>query len=92
MIVYCQVDLLIPMAHSLKDKRRVIKSLQDKLTNKYNVAVSEIDNNDIWKNSTLGIVSISKDNVFLEKLMESIIDYIEQFNNIQLLNYTLEYY
>ncbi len=86
------IDLQIPMAQSLKDKRRVIKSLTDKCKNRFNVAVAEVDNKDLWKNAKLGLVTITGDRRYLEKVINKIIKYIESFPEINLYNYDIDYY
>ena len=91
MIVYCKVQLRFPVAHSLKDKRNLLNSLKDKLQNNYNIAVAEIAGSNFCKKATLGLVSINKDFVYLEKVINRIIEFIDCFNGVQLVNYCLEY-
>ncbi|MFW5788111.1 MAG: DUF503 domain-containing protein, partial [Halanaerobiales bacterium] len=80
------------MAVSLKDKRRLLNSLQDKLNNKFNIAIAEIEDNDFWKKSVLGLVSISNKNVQLEKLLNKIINFVDQFEGVILVDYSVDYY
>ncbi|MDZ7673026.1 MAG: DUF503 domain-containing protein [Halanaerobiales bacterium] len=86
------VSLQIPMAQSLKDKRRTIKSLSDKCKNKFNVAVAEVDKNDLWKNSELGLVTVAGDKRYLDKVINKLIKFIEDFPGIILYDYTVDYY
>jgi len=51
----CKVKLRLPENLSLKGKRRVLKSITARVRNKFNVSVAEIDDNDLWQLSTLGI-------------------------------------
>ena len=44
-----QLDLLLPEANSLKDKRRIIKSLKDRLHNRFNCSVAETEHQDVWR-------------------------------------------
>ncbi|MEM7166736.1 MAG: DUF503 domain-containing protein [Planctomycetota bacterium] len=53
--------LHIPQAGSLKDKRQVIRSLRDRLFSRFNVSVTEVDQNDKWQRATLGIATVSRD-------------------------------
>ena len=91
MIVYCKLELYLPTVRSLKEKRSIIKSLQKKLQNKFNIAIAEIDKNDIWKNTVLGVVSISNNSSNLESMISNIIDFIDDFYEAQISNYTIEY-
>lgn len=87
-----KVSLQIPMAQSLKDKRRIIKSLTEKCKNKYNVAVAEVDKKDLWKNSDLGLVTVAGDKMYLDKVINKVIKFIEEFPGIILYDYTIDYY
>ena len=53
------LEIYIPEAHSLKDKRQVLRSLKDRLRGKFNVAVAELDGQDSWQRSVVGVVSLS---------------------------------
>ena len=91
MIVFCKVKLRLYMVQSLKDKRSIIKSLQKKLQQKYNIAISELENNDNLKKSMLGIVSIANDNIYLEKITNQIIGFIDEVPEVEIINYDVEY-
>ncbi len=92
MIVYCELELRLPMARSLKDKRSILKSLSQKLDNKFNIALAEMDSNDLWKTSLLGIVSVSSSRAQLESTINRVIDFVDDFSGVMLVNYTLDYY
>jgi len=66
------LELRIEGAQSLKDKRQVLRSLKDKLRNGFNVAVAELDTNDLWQRATLGVVSISGSQDYLQGLMQNV--------------------
>ena len=55
------LEIHIPDAHSLKDKRQVLRSLKDRLRARFNVAVAELDRQDTWQRSLVGVVSLSND-------------------------------
>ena len=71
-IAYLTLEIRIEAAHSLKDKRQVVRSLKDRLRNSFNVAVAEIDVTDLWQRATLGVVSISDSRDYLEGLMRNV--------------------
>ncbi len=52
------LEIYIPEAHSLKDKRQVLRSLKDRLRGKFNVAVAELEGQDSWQRSVVGVVSL----------------------------------
>ena len=86
----CTVELRIPMSNSLKQKRGVIKSLIAKLKNRYNVSVAEVEQNDNLKLATIGIVTISNQRQQVERSLEKVVRFIEDFNDILLLKDTME--
>ena len=71
-IAFLTLELRIEGAHSLKDKRQVLRSLKDKLRNKFNVAVAELDATDLWQRATIGVVSISGSQDYLQGLMQNV--------------------
>ena len=71
-IAFLTLELRIEGAQSLKDKRQVLRSLKDKLRNGFNVAVAELDANDLWQRATVGVVSISGSQDYLQELMQSV--------------------
>jgi uncharacterized protein YlxP (DUF503 family) len=72
MIAYLTLELRIEAAHSLKDRRQVVRSVKDGLRAHFNVAVSELDPTDAWQRATLGVVSISGSRSYLEGLMQNV--------------------
>lgn len=72
MIAYLTLEIRIEGAHSLKEKRQVLRSLKDKLRGSFNVAVAELEQSDLWQRATLGVVSISDSRDYLRGLMENV--------------------
>lgn len=71
-IAFLTLELRIEGAQSLKDKRQVLRSLKDKLRNGFNVAVAELDASDLWQRATIGVVSISGSQDYLQGLMQNV--------------------
>ena len=63
-------------SHSLKDKRRVIKSLKDTLSNKFNVAVAETDEQDVWQTAEIGIATVGTDTPFVHSVLSTVENYV----------------
>lgn len=68
------LELRLEYAHSLKDKRQVVQSLKERLRHKFNVAVAEIDGQDLWQRATLAAVTVSPSHEFAEKVLRSVED------------------
>jgi uncharacterized protein len=71
-IAYLMLEIRIEGAHSLKDKRQVVRSLKDRLRNSFNISIAEIEVTDLWQRATLGVVSISPSRDYLEGLMRNV--------------------
>ena len=72
MIAYLMLEIRIEGAHSLKDRRQVLRSVKDGLRNSFNVAVAEMEPSDAWQRATLGVVSISHSRDYLDGLMRNV--------------------
>jgi len=83
----CTINLYFPDSHSLKDKRSIIKSIKLRIRNNFNVSVSEINNYDLWKNTTLGIACIGNEKRYLNGVLNEVIKFIELQNKLQLINF-----
>jgi len=66
------LELRLENSFSLKDKRQVVRSLKDRLRRKFNVAVAEIDYQDLWQRAALAAVTVSSDHNYAEKLLQSV--------------------
>ena len=66
------LEIHIPDAHSLKDKRQVLRSLKDRLRGQFNVAVAELDHQDVWQRSLVGVVSLSNDERHLRESLDRV--------------------
>ena len=87
----CKVSLRIPENMSLKGKRQVIKSITSKIRNKFNVAVAEVDNNDVWQASTIGISCLSNNKRHTNEVLSRVVNFIQAGRfEIELLDYEIE--
>jgi len=69
-IALLTLDVHIPHAQSLKDKRMVIRRMKDRLQSKFNVAVSETDHQDLWQRTQISVVTVGPDEGFLQKVLD----------------------
>lgn len=82
--------IFIHGSNSLKEKRMVLHSLKAKLRDNFNVAVAQIDDEDKWQKSTLAVVGVEKDRKNMNSILSNIINFIEKFNSIDLINCEME--
>ena len=85
-VIVMKVSLKADWAHSLKEKRMVVKSIIAKLQNKFNISVGEIENQDIHNLITIGIAGIALDAKVCDSTIENIINYIEEITDAEIIN------
>ena len=87
----CKVELRLPENLSLKGKRWVLKSITMRVRNKFNVSVAEVDNNDLWQLSTLGICYLSNDKRHTNEVLSKVVGFIINGRfDVEILNYEIE--
>jgi len=86
------LEIHILDAQSLKDKRQVLRSLKDRLRAHYNVAVAELEHQETWQRSRVGVVSISSDAGHLEKMLAEISAESERLLGRDLVSQSLEFF
>lgn len=84
------IDLMIPGNNSLKGKRRVLKSLKDKIRGRFNISIAEVGNKDLWRRINLGIAVVSDDRRQANRILSKVIELIELANDTELLDYEME--
>lgn len=86
-----QLSLTIPGAMSLKDKRRAIRSLKDRLGARHNISVAEVDHLDEHRRSLIAVVMVSNDRRFTESCLSKIVDEVRGHRSVSLLDYGIEW-
>lgn len=71
-IAVLSLELRLDESHSLKDKRQVVKSLKDRLRARHNVAVAEIDYQDLWQRGLVAAVTVASDQAVAENTLRSV--------------------
>ncbi len=82
----CLVSLHIPSSGSLKAKRLVLRRIKDRVRNKFNVSIAEVDHFDLWQRSTLGVAVVSKDSRFADQVIANVVGFIESDRNINVIS------
>jgi len=67
------LELHLTEAQSLKDKRQVLRSLKDRLRQNFNVAVAELDFEDTWQRSVVGVVTLSNEEQYVEEALQKVL-------------------
>ena len=88
----CKIQLRISESRSLKAKRRVIKSLVNRLKNRFNVAVAEVEALDAHQFAVLAAVSVSNDAAHVNKIISHVITFVETNVDAELVDYETEFF
>jgi uncharacterized protein len=80
----CEIRFKVVGARSLKDKRKVLKSLKDRFS-RLNLSVAEVDDNDKWQACTLGLACVSNDTGFINSIFDRIIHGFEDEGETEIL-------
>ena len=86
-----RVDLRLRDVHSLKEKRRIVKSVSADLMRTFNVAVAEVDHQDLWQRTTLGIAAVSSSAGHLDRVLHSVERTARSRNDAEVLSVEVEY-
>jgi uncharacterized protein YlxP (DUF503 family) len=84
------LELHIPQAQSLKDKRQILRSLKDKLRGHFNVAVSELEYHDTWQRSVVGIVTLSNEQQHVEESLQKVLAEADRILGPVLISHAVE--
>jgi uncharacterized protein YlxP (DUF503 family) len=87
----CKISLRIPENASLKGKRQVLKSITSRVRNKFNVAVAEVDDNDVWQVATIGICCVSNNGRHANQVLSRVVEFVVNGRfDVEILDYGIE--
>jgi uncharacterized protein YlxP (DUF503 family) len=84
------LEIHIPDAQSLKDKRQVLRSLKDRLRAHFNVAVAELDFEDTWQRSVVGVVTLSNEEHHVEEALQKVLAEADNILGPMVVGHTVE--
>lgn len=85
-----QLELSVPDAFSLKDKRRVIKSLKDRIAHGHNVSIAEVGALDEHRRAVLGIAMVANDSRYVEGGLSKLVDFVRAVPQVSLIDYQID--
>jgi uncharacterized protein len=89
-IVAAMITLIIPENDSLKGKRRVIKSLIERVRHKFEAAVAEVGDNDLWQKARIGVALVGNDSHLLETRLQQIMKFMENQHLAEIIDSQVE--
>ena len=89
-VAILQFSMQIPSAFSLKDKRRVVNALKEKIRSKFNVSIAETEDQDQWDLATFGVAMAGADARYINGAMDKLIETLGNWPEAELLDHQLE--
>ena len=85
-------ELFIPESGSLKTKRFTIKSIKDRLRNRFNVSVAEVDNANKWQRASLGVAAVSNESKHLESILGNVTKLVYGDSRVEVIDSTVNFF
>lgn len=85
-----QITLNISDARSLKEKRRVVRSLKDRLRNRFNISIAEVGLQDYWKQAELGACMVGSDRKYVQGALDKLVTLFEQFPPVDVVDFQID--
>jgi hypothetical protein len=85
------IRLLIPGSHSLKDKRRALRSIKDRLRTGFNVSVAEVDCQDVWQTAVLAVAAVGADRGVVDGLLGKVSDLVRRNRQVEVVKCEKEF-
>jgi uncharacterized protein YlxP (DUF503 family) len=86
----CTVELFIAESQSLKDKRQVLLSLKDRLREKFNLSVAEVDGQDLWQKAVLGLACVSNEGRYVNQVCDQALNLIRSVPAVEIVQSRVE--
>lgn len=90
-VAAARLTMIIPENDSLKGKRKVVKSLIEKTRHKFDAAMAEVGDNDLWQKAQIGVALVGNDPHLLEARMQQIMKFIENQYVVEIIDSQVEY-
>lgn len=71
-----RLTLFLPEVHSLKEKRMVLRRVKDRAQQKFNLAIAEVGENDLWQRALLGVAVIGGERRFVESALDEVVRFV----------------
>ena len=91
-VATCVIELHLDGVYSLKEKRRILKSVMARLSNQFNVAVAEIDHQDVWQTAVIALAAVGNESAHLHSQLEKAVGWLEtQRPDVPIAAYRIEF-
>jgi uncharacterized protein len=79
-------DLRIPVCHSLKEKRHVVKTLTNAIRSSFNVSVAEVDHLDLWQRAALGVAAVGAQEYHLRRVLHEVEKLVDRWAEVEVIS------
>ena len=87
----CWIKLHLSESRSLKDKRRIVKSIVSRLRSQYNISIAEVDDQDLWQLVTLGVACVSNHNQHVDEILSKVMNFIvSNYSELEIIDHQVE--
>ena|SRR5437773_10558878 len=87
----CRLELHLAENHSLKGKRQVVRSVSTRLRNRFNLAVAEVEEQDVWQTAVLGLACVSNESRHAHVMLENAVSFVERLRlDAEVADYQIE--
>ena len=85
------LEVNIDGAFSLKEKRMTVNRIRDRVRQRFNVAIAEVDDNDVWNHACIGVVAISNQQAHVNEMLSKVVDFVQTIRDCHLEDYSIEF-
>lgn len=86
----CTIELFLPENGSLKDKRQILKSLKDRVKQRFNVSIAEVEDQDLWQKAVLGVACVANRMDHVNGTLDKVIGIIRGTPRVEIIDYRME--
>jgi len=87
-----KISLVLPENHSLKGKRGVLRRIQARVANQFNVSATECGNHDLWQSAVLGFGLVGTNESIIEKTLRKIVEFVDDMGLVQVGDAEVEFF
>jgi len=87
-----KLSLVIPENHSLKGKRGVLKRIQSRVSNQFNISVTECGDQDLWQSAILGFGAVGSSRLVVEATLQKVVDFVDAMGLAQIGEANVEFF
>ncbi len=87
-VLYGQVSLFLPYSSSLKEKRKIILSIVERIRKRFNISIAEVEDHDLWQRCSLGFSAVTGQHSDLELIVDAVYSTLDRhINDIEILSF-----